>query len=221
MEKLPPEMLRKIASSLPRKNRLSLSKALGGKKKNLFFETPRTTAKTPYRTVRKARRTLGNEGQRIPTGRRNILFRHPLNTKNPTAYKNESWNSYILGPNGPVFFNKMSKNTFRINKKTGRKKTAVYTGTTGNRVKPRKNTNTWSEYLRRLEKHKAYIRGEPERRKLMNVIENAMRENRVTVASNQNRNKWVRTGMLVLNNNGAPWLTNKAVKFYEAKRYTL
>ena len=36
MDSLPPEILRKIASSLLRKNRLSLGKALGNKKNVIF-----------------------------------------------------------------------------------------------------------------------------------------------------------------------------------------
>jgi hypothetical protein len=220
MDSLPPEILRKIASSLPRRNRLSLGKALGNKK-NVIFETPRTTAKTPYRTMRKAKRSVPPETHRVPSGRLNIFAKHPLNSLNPLAYKNNTWNFYLRGPNGPIFFKKETKSPFRINKKTGRTKPAVYRSERMNYVKPRKNANTWPEYLRRLEKHKAYIRGEPERLKLMRVITNAMNANRVEGVSKQNRNKWVRTGMLVLNENGNPWLTNKAIKFYEAKRYTL
>jgi hypothetical protein len=184
--------------------------------------TPRATATTPYRSIRTLKKKL--ETNRAPVGRYNIFRKHPLNSNIPIAYKRNDWNSYYIPhaleprEKGPVFFNKNTKEPFHLTKK-GQRIPAVNLRR-GRGVRPRKPTNTWPEYLRRLEKHKAYIRGEPERRKLMGVINNALRLNTVKINNQRNRNRWLRTGMIVLNENGNPRITNKAITFYDAKRAT-
>lgn len=162
---------------------------------------PRTTSTGVYRAMRSTTVPLRHL---IPYDPKHIIDRIL-----PIAYKNRNWRFYEIYPGGSrvVFYNTENGQPFGIHKRTG---VRIRPRLIGQPIKrfSRKTRNTWENYLKRANRYVRFIKGQSNRDRLLNKIENVMfnrpeaenaKKNMIRYGFMNKNGQWTRKGALFYN----------------------
>ena len=213
---LPPQVMSIIANSLKR----------GRNVRKLARQLPESYAR--YITLRKPQTSssgIASHRAYLKTARTLRGIRHPFNKKHllnvllPIAYKNTGWTHYSMNGGRLQFYNANGR-SFTISNKGRRRINPMPLMMNVTRI-PRRNGNNWQSYLKRIQKYARYVKGEHTRKNILDEIERTIH---LGTVNNYTfyvvPNKWIKTGLVEKGPGNRYRWSNRALKFYLAKRHS-